>query len=82
MARYETTVEQEIKDHKLDHILGLGRGVLNAEQLQEELNIPVDEGESTRATLSFIRELDEAGSNGSELLDVLTATPPHRLPIS
>lgn len=76
MARYETTVEQEIKDHELDHILGLGRGVLNVEQLSEHLEQPVDDQEEGRVTLGFIRELDEAGSNGYELINALTSETP------
>lgn len=73
MPRYETTIEQEIKDNGLDHVLSLGRNVLNVERLSEQLENPVDEQEGARTTLSFIRELDEAGSNGYELVDTLTA---------
>lgn len=76
MARYETTIEQEIKDHELDHVLGLGRGVLNVERLSEQFENPVDEQEGARTTLSFVRELDEAGSNGYELVDALTSEAP------
>ncbi len=68
MPRYEavTTIEQEIQDHGLDHVLGLGRGVLNVESLSEQLEIPVDEPEGARTTLGFINELEEVGSNGYE----------------
>ncbi len=78
MPRYEavTTIEQEIQDHGLDHVLGLGRGVLNVESLSEQLEIPVDEPEGARTTLGFINELEEVGSNGYELVDALMADKP------
>lgn len=77
MTKYETTVEQETEDHGLDHVLGLGRGVLNIEQLSKELECPVDDCESARENIfNFIHELDEAGSNGYELIDSLAARSP------
>lgn len=72
MVRYETTVQQEIRDHDLDHILGFGRGVISAERLSEHLEWAADEQLWARTTLEFIRDLDTVGSNGNELVDALS----------
>lgn len=75
MPHYETVteaVEQEIKDHGLEHMLGRGRGVIRAERLAEQLDVeraPVSE------VLRFIADEDEyqAGSGGYELMEALSS---------
>lgn len=70
MAKYETTVEQNIQDHELDHILGLGRGVFNVARLSEEIESQTNEDTALETTTGFIRELDGVGS-GEGLIDTL-----------
>ena len=72
MSRYETTVEQEINDHGLGHVLGLGRGVLKVGRLSEDL----ERREDVDATIDFISEIDQAGSSGHNFIDSLTAQSP------
>lgn len=76
MPKEQTTLEQEIKDHDLEHILGLGRGILDVERLSEQSESHQDEEHAVRTTLSFVRELDETGSNSTKLVEALTVDRP------
>lgn len=71
MRYRETTIEQDIRDHGLDGVLGLGRGVLRAGDLLNDIS-EQDEGKYNEV-FAFIEADTEKEMDGAELADALAS---------
>lgn len=71
MRYRETAIEQEIRDHGLDGVLGLGRGVLRAGDLLNDMS-EQDKGKHNEV-FAFIEADTEKEMDGAELADALAS---------
>ncbi len=71
MRYRETTIEQDIRDHGLDGVLGLGRGVLRAGDLLNDM--PEQDKGKYNEVFAFIEANTEKEMDGVELADALAS---------